>query len=66
MHGYRQFHFIQKKADDIYIYMTVDVEQKFDHSNYEPDKPLPKEKSRKVVGLMKDELGRKIINFFLH
>ena len=48
--------------------MTVDVEQKFDHSNYEPDRPLPKEKSRKVVGLMKDELGGKIkfFFFFLH
>ena len=56
----------KKKADDIYIYMTVDVEQKFNHSNYESDRPLPKEKSRKVVGLMKNELGRKIIIFFLH
>ena len=54
----------KKKADDIYIYMTVDVEQKFNHSNYESDRPLPKEKSRKVVGLMKNELGRKIIIFF--
>ena len=46
--------------------MTVDVEQKFNHSNYESDRPLPKEKSRKVVRLMKNELGRKIIIFFLH
>ena len=33
----------------------------FDTSNYELDRPLLKEKNKKVLGLMKDELGGKII-----
>ena len=33
----------------------------FDTSNYELDRPLLKEKNKKVLGLMKNELGGKII-----
>ena len=33
----------------------------FDTSNYELDASLPKEKNKKVIGLMKHELGGKII-----
>ena len=45
-------------TDDIYE-DTADVETRSDTSNYELDRPLPKGKNKKVIGLMKDELGRK-------
>ena len=53
------------KTDDIYRDSAEDVETRFDTSNYELecnsiDKPLPKGKNKKVIGLMKDELGGKI------
>ena len=48
------------KTDDIYKEDTEDVETRFDMSNYELERPLPKEKKKKVIGLMKDESGRKI------
>ena len=37
----------------------------FDTSNYEFDRPLPKGKNKKVIGLMKDELGGKIMTEFV-
>ena len=40
--------------------MIFDTETRFDFWNYELDRPLPNEKIQKVIGLMKDELGRKI------
>ena len=46
---------LYRKTTDIYIDITVDVETRFDVSNYELDRLLPKRK--KVIGLMKDELG---------
>ena len=53
------------KTDDTYNDIAEDVETRFDNSNYELDRPLPKGKNRNVVGLMKDESGGKfIINFF--
>ena len=52
------------KADDIYKDIAEDVETRFDTSNYELDRPLPKGKNRKVIGLMKDELVRKIMTKF--
>ena len=39
----------------------ADVEKRFDTSNYELNKPLPKGKNKKVIGLMKDDLGGKIL-----
>ena len=45
---------------DIYKDNAEDVGTRFGTLNYELDRPLPKGKNRKVVGLMKDELGRKI------
>ena len=48
------------KTNDIYKDIAEDVENRFDTSNYELDRPIPKEKKKKVNGLMKDELGRKI------
>ena len=45
------------KTDDIYKDIAKDVETRFDTSNYELDRCLPKGKTKKVIGLMKDELG---------
>ena len=41
---------------DIYEDITNDVEERFDTSNYEVNRTLPKGKNKKVIGLMKDEL----------
>ena len=49
------------KTDDIYRDNAKDVEARIDTSNYELDRPLPKRKKKKVIGLMKDELGEKIM-----
>ena len=53
------------KTDDIYKGIAEDVETRFDTSNYELDRPLPKEKHKKATRLMKDELGRKIMKKFV-
>ena len=53
------------KTDDIYKDIAEDVETKFDTSNCELDRPLPKGKNKKVIGLMKDELGGKIMTKFV-
>ena len=42
-----------------------DVEKRFDTSNYEVDRPLPTRKNKKVIGLMKYELGGKIMTEFV-
>ena len=62
--GYSLFHCIHK-ADDIYKDVAEDAVTRFDSSNYELDRPLPKGKNKKVIGLMKDELGGKIMKKFL-
>ena len=46
------------KANNIYKDIREDVETKFDTSKYELDRPLPKQKNKNVIGLMKDELGQ--------
>ena len=51
--------------DDIYKDIAEDVETRFGTSNYELDRPLRKGKNKKVIGLMKDELGGKIITTFV-
>ena len=53
------------KTDDIYKGILKDVETIFDTSNHEWDRPLPKRKNKKVIGLMKDELGEKIKTKFV-
>ena len=49
------------KTDGIYKDITEDVQTRFDTSAYELDRPLPKGKSNNIAGLMKDELGGKIM-----
>ena len=56
---------VHVKTEDIYKDITVDVGTRFDTSNYELDSPLTKGKNKKVIGLMKDELGGKIITKFV-
>ena len=53
------------KTKDFYKDIANDVEKGFDTSNYEVDRPLPTGKNKKVIGLMKDELGGKIVTEFV-
>ena len=53
------------KTEDCYKDIANDVEKIFDTSNYECDRPLPTGKNKKVIGLMKDELGGRIITEFV-
>ena len=45
------------KTEDFCKGIAGDVEKRFDTSNYEVNRPLPTEKKKKMIGLMKDELG---------
>ena len=49
--------FAHVKTDDIYKDIAENVQIKFDTSHFEINRPLPKEKEKKVIGLMKGELG---------
>ena len=53
------------KTNDFYEDITNDVENRFDTSNYEVNRPPPTGKNEKVIGLMKDELSGKIITEFV-
>ena len=53
------------KTDDIYKDIAEDIVTRFDTCNYELERPLPKGKNKKAIGLMKDELGGKIMKKFL-
>ena len=53
------------ETDDFYKDIANDIEKRFDISNYEVNRPLPTGNNKKVIGLMKDELGGKIITEFV-
>ena len=53
------------KTKDIYVDIAKHVETRFDTSNYELEKPLPKGRNKKVIGLMKDESNGKIMREFV-
>ena len=53
------------KTNDFYNDIANDVENRFDTSNYEVNRPLPMGRNKKVIGLMKDESGGKIITEFV-
>ena len=48
------------KIENIYVNISKDVERRFYTSNYEIDRPLLKDKNKKVIGLMRDEFAGKI------
>ena len=52
------------KMDDIYIEFAKDVETRLNNFNYELDRSLPKGKGKKVIGVVNDELGGKIMEEF--
>ena len=65
---------INIKTNDFYKDIASDNENRFDTSNYEENtsktsalarRPLPTGKNKKVIGLIKDELGGKIITEFV-
>ena len=56
---------INVKTKDFYKDTVEDVKERFDTSNFSYDRPLPIGMNKKVVGLIKDELGRGIINEFV-
>ena len=51
------------KTENVYADIAKDVEGRFDTSKYELERPLPKGKNKKVVGLMKNKLGGKILKY---
>ena len=53
------------KTNDFCEDIANDIEKRFDTSNYETNRPLPIGKNKKVIGLMKDELGGKVITEFV-
>ena len=53
------------KTNDFYEDNANDVENRFDTSNYEVSRPLLMGRNEKVIGLMRDELGGKIITEFI-
>ena len=53
------------KTNDFYKDISSDVDNTFDTSNYEVKRPLLVGKNKKVIGLMKDELGGEIITEFI-
>ena len=55
------------KTEDFYSDIAEDVEARFNTSGYDKAdaKPLPIGKNKKVIGLMKDELGGKIMTGFV-
>ena len=56
---------INIKTNNFYEDISQDVNERFDTSNYTFDRPLPKGFNKKVIGLMKDELGGGIITEFV-
>ena len=56
---------INVKTEDFYKDISENVMERFDTSNYIYDRPLPINVNKKVVGLMKDELGGGIITEFV-
>ena len=55
------FIIINITTEDVYEDTEDDVENRFDTSDYEVNRTLPIGENKKVIGLMKDELGGKIL-----
>ena len=65
LYGYRHSFIVYIKTDDIYQEVAEEVGTRFDNSDYELYKPLSRGKYKKVIGLMKDKLGGKIMIEFV-
>ena len=53
------------ETDDFYKDIAGDIENRFNTSGYVPNHPLPVGRNKKVIGLMKDELGGEIMKEFI-
>ena len=53
------------KTKDFYKDIADDIKDRFDTSGYNSSRPLPGGLNKKVIGLMKDELGGEIMTEFL-
>ena len=52
---------VHVKPEDITQILLIMFKKTYDTTNYEDKRPLPIEKNKKKVGLMKDEFGGKIM-----
>ena len=50
---------------DVYKDIADDVKKRYDTSNYEVDRPLPKKINKKIIDLIKDELGGELVTEFV-
>ena len=53
------------ETDDFCKDIADEVKDTFDTSGYNPDRPLPVGLNKKVISLMKDELGGEIMTEFV-
>ena len=53
------------ETDDFYKDISDGVKNRFDTSGYNPDRPVPVGLNKKVIGLMKHELGGEIMTEFV-
>ena len=53
------------ETDDFYKDIADDIEDRFDTSGYNDNRPLPIGKNKKIIGLMKNELGGGIMKEFV-
>ena len=53
------------KGEDFYKDIANDVEKRFDTSNYQINRSLPTGRNKKVIRLMKDKLGGKVMTEFV-
>ena len=56
---------VHVKTEDIYKDIEEGLQTRFDTSDFDIDRPLPKGKNKKVIGLMKDELDGQIMKEFV-
>ena len=56
---------INVKAEDLYEDIANDVEKRFNTSNYNINRALPTGKNKKVIELMKHEIGGKVMTEFV-
>ena len=55
----------QIRTDDFYADIASQVPVRFDTSAHRSDKPLPMGLNKKVIGLLKDEMGGDVIEEFI-